>query len=397
MKTLSQLQVLIACPSDVALEKQVAREVIEKFNKVTGQALGVRCEPKDWENNSYPSIGEDGQSVLNKQIVEDADIFVGIMWSKVGSPTARAASGTIEEYEQVLAKWKSDPQAIEIMWYFKTDDIPQKLLVDSDFQSIQQLKGRLNEDGVYFSQVLGKEFRDKFEDHLTAAVTKYLARMRKKKGEDGTPLVINSSKLSSDLATKDTEAPRAEEIQLGVFDYVVSFEESVNLLERTSQTIVDSTEAFGNDLSSLAKSINNKDPNKIKPKEAKAFLDKGAQLIEAYSDTLEPNVNMLRSELHDMFTSMSGLFVSISDNPNMDDEALEAARSTLVGLEEGITSAESGISEMKQSLDGLPGFTYTMIVAKQRLSDLLDLLLNEFSSGRARIRSMISSGVVAKT
>ena len=46
----------------------------------------------------------DGQDVINRQIEDKYDLFIGIMYTKFGSPTNRAESGTVEEFEIAYKK-----------------------------------------------------------------------------------------------------------------------------------------------------------------------------------------------------------------------------------------------------------------------------------------------------
>ena len=51
--------------------------------------------------NAYPGFGTDPQGVVNEEIGDDYEIFIGPLWSRFGTPTPRAFSGTQEEFERV--------------------------------------------------------------------------------------------------------------------------------------------------------------------------------------------------------------------------------------------------------------------------------------------------------
>src|ERR1700677_3816099 len=98
MRNASVLRILIASPADVSQERQAAQRVISQWNASNSMARGVVLESVLWESHSYPAAGSP-QEVLNQQIVDDCDIVVGIFWTRLGTPTATAASGTVEEIE----------------------------------------------------------------------------------------------------------------------------------------------------------------------------------------------------------------------------------------------------------------------------------------------------------
>ena len=68
-----------------------------------------------WETHAYPNFGIDAQDVINEQIPDDYDLFVGIMWCRYGTPTGRAGSGTVEEFERAKARYDADKNSVQLM------------------------------------------------------------------------------------------------------------------------------------------------------------------------------------------------------------------------------------------------------------------------------------------
>ena len=108
-KTQTLIRVLIASPNDVVDERKILTSVIEEINQTAGHADNIRLDPIKWETHSRPGFGEDAQDVINQQIGDDYDILIGIMWKRFGSPTRRAESGTEEEFNRALSRWKTSP------------------------------------------------------------------------------------------------------------------------------------------------------------------------------------------------------------------------------------------------------------------------------------------------
>jgi hypothetical protein len=50
-----------------------------------------------WELDATPQFGLDPQAAVNEQLVDSSDILVAILWTRLGSPTPRSPSGTVEE------------------------------------------------------------------------------------------------------------------------------------------------------------------------------------------------------------------------------------------------------------------------------------------------------------
>ena len=123
-KTRTLLQVFVASPGDVKDERKLLDSVISELNKTWGHSNGVMLELLKWETDSHPGFGADPQDVINSQIGEEYDIFIGIMWGRFGSPTKRAESGTEEEFNRAYTRLSNSSNSVQIMFYFKDAAIP---------------------------------------------------------------------------------------------------------------------------------------------------------------------------------------------------------------------------------------------------------------------------------
>jgi hypothetical protein len=121
-KNITQINVFVASPGDVIEERNAFDEVLDEVNTVLGPIHSCTLNLKKWETDTHPSFGEDAQDVINRQINDDYDIFIGIMWVRFGTPTNRAKSGTKEEFERAYEKYKQG-QLIDLMFYFKNTPI----------------------------------------------------------------------------------------------------------------------------------------------------------------------------------------------------------------------------------------------------------------------------------
>ena len=110
---INQIRIFISSPSDVEEERKIALAVIEELNKSFCPSLNINLFPLTWEDNTYPSVGEYSQDVINAQIT-DYDVFVGIMANRFGTPTLKSGSGTEEEFNKAYEKKDS----VHIMFFF---------------------------------------------------------------------------------------------------------------------------------------------------------------------------------------------------------------------------------------------------------------------------------------
>jgi hypothetical protein len=117
-------RVLIASPSDLMEEREVATAAINDWNAQHALAEGVVLLPVKWETHATPRSGVRPQQAINDELVRTSDILVGMFWTKFGTNTGVAASGTVEEIDQFVAAGKPamlyfsrrpiDPNAINL-------------------------------------------------------------------------------------------------------------------------------------------------------------------------------------------------------------------------------------------------------------------------------------------
>src|SRR5688572_30782114 len=97
------VKVMIASPSDVAPEREAARDVIRRWNDLHAEERKVVLMPIGWETHSRPDLSDRPQAIINKQVLKGCDVLVGIFWTRIGTATGAAVSGTVEEINEHVA------------------------------------------------------------------------------------------------------------------------------------------------------------------------------------------------------------------------------------------------------------------------------------------------------
>ena len=85
---------------------KIAAEVIADWNRLHGESRGAAVRHQHWSTDTYPDARDTGQGAVNRQIIDAAHILVAIFWSRLGTPTAVAESGTVEEIRLGIAGGK---------------------------------------------------------------------------------------------------------------------------------------------------------------------------------------------------------------------------------------------------------------------------------------------------
>jgi len=152
-------RILIASPSDLAEERQAATEAVNDWNAQHAVAESVVLLPVKWETHAKPQAGERPQEAINRQLVRDCDILVGMFWTKFGTGTGVAESGTVEEIDQFVASGKPallyfssrpiDPNKIDLKQHKKLKsfkDATYKKALTGSFSRVDELRQTLLRD-----------------------------------------------------------------------------------------------------------------------------------------------------------------------------------------------------------------------------------------------------------
>ena len=136
-------RILLAAPSDVTEEHRVLAGVINEWNVQHGDNFGARVELMNWRTHAHPQTGRRPQALINRQFADRADIVIAIFWRRFGSPTGKAASGTVEEIERAQRQGK------KVMIYFSERETADDVAVDrKDHSRIERLKRAWSRKGL---------------------------------------------------------------------------------------------------------------------------------------------------------------------------------------------------------------------------------------------------------
>ncbi len=156
----------IASPSDTRKERDICDKVFQEINKTQGEQLGFRIESKKWENDARPSFGKSSQDVINKQLLADFQLFIGIMFTKFGTPTEKFNSGTEEEFYLAYDKYEEKGD-IEIMFYFNDEPINPTSIDLKQLSNVKEFKELISDcGGLYWSYQGVNDFEEKLRLHL---------------------------------------------------------------------------------------------------------------------------------------------------------------------------------------------------------------------------------------
>ncbi len=136
------IRLFLSSPSDVLSVQRSVMALAAETNDVLAflaPQLDVRLEVVRYQDDVYPDVGRP-QEVVDRQIPQDYDIHLGIMWMRCGTATANEKSGTVHEFRQAMRRREATGRPC-IMFYFSDEAPPSLPRTDEE---LDQLRAVLN-------------------------------------------------------------------------------------------------------------------------------------------------------------------------------------------------------------------------------------------------------------
>jgi hypothetical protein len=176
MKTqFRKIRIFVASPGDVQPERDQLVKVINELN-LTISAIAPEknfvLELVRWETHVTPGLGDGPQSVINQQI-DHYDIFVGVIWKRLGTPTGAARSGTEEEFNRAYETWQKN-KALPVLFYFCQQLFPPPRTKEEVEQlgKVVDFRDELSKKGLVADYPDHESFSDVIRPHLLLVLGK---------------------------------------------------------------------------------------------------------------------------------------------------------------------------------------------------------------------------------
>jgi hypothetical protein len=163
------LRVFLASPGDTSAERDVARTAIARWNVNHAQHEGVVLLPVGWETDAVPEWGQHPQDILNVRLLDSCDALVGILWTRLGTPTPSGRSGTVEEIERFAATGKP------VLLYFSRRAAELGAIDTDQLVAVREYEASCRDHALYDSFGDDAEFEVKLDRALTRIVRDHTA------------------------------------------------------------------------------------------------------------------------------------------------------------------------------------------------------------------------------
>lgn len=372
-KKITQYSIFVSSPQDLETERAEISNIIAELNITYAMRKSVNIEVLKWETHSAPGISESyTQNIINKDIGEDYDIFIGMLWQKFGTKTEIANSGTEEEFLKAVERFKNGGK-IQILFYFKTTPpISLDQLNLEELAKIQNFRDYLKKNNILYGNFNTLE---DLQTNLRLHIPKRIDELIEKN------ISIEDAQLNTPIKNIENSELKIDELDdendLGLIDYIYQFEDFLADSNLALFNISDSTKRIGEDLTEKAEEITriSKYPNPNKNVIIEYFK-RSAKSLNSFSDRLE----LETPNFYDNFEEAINVglrYLNIIDKSNINGyyETLKSNYESVSELKKGIPAAIGGMTGFYEEIKKLPNMQSNLNKAKRRLLIKLEDLI----------------------
>jgi hypothetical protein len=347
---------------------------VDELNSAWSAALQARLELVGWETHAFPGVGDDAQDVINKQVPDDYDVFLGMMWSRFGTPTGRAGSGTEEEFERAMTN--NGLRRTRVMVYFKDAPLRPSQIDPAQLEKLQAFTASLPDRGVFHWTFKSEdEFVKLTRLHLTKQMQE-LAAVEVAPLREPTLESIGQGKriaLADDTGEEEGGGRDEEESEDGLLELSETLEHEFELTGEAATKIGAIINALTEATSGHSKAMKSisANPNASR-QEAKDAINAAASTMEETTAQLRLELVKLQTHVANGLKAAAGMAMLAKYLPRQ--QVTESVES-MIGLREGMKSGRRGIAGMRDTVSGLPRLTSKLNKSRRGLVAVLEELM----------------------
>ena len=321
--------------------------------------------PLSW--SPLPSFGSDPQAVINSQIGDYYDVFIGILWGRFGTPTPRALSGTVEEFERALNRRRDGSDTPEVMIYFKDAPIPPSKIDPDQLRKIQEFRASLSGRGGLYSMFEDDSgFQSSLRAHLSALAQKFASEKTEAPNTVPAPVPAPTSSHPDD--------------DLGFLDHIEIYTSRFAEMVSTLEVIGDATGRIGQQLNQRTAEIAQLDKPISDLKVARRLVKLAADDFDAYAEILKTHLPLMSSSRQAALHSLTSALTLYEDFSNKDLTELKTLRAGVARSIDVVSVSANALVEFRSTINAMPRMTSDLNQSKRAVLAQLDTMLVEMES-----------------
>jgi hypothetical protein len=378
LKEIKQINLFISCPGDIKDELNSIEVIVKEFNKTFGKISNFLIQIVHWNEDTYTDIGEDGQEIINNQI--DYDILIGILWMKLGTPTKRDKSGTVEEINRAI----ENPKKQQLI-YFKTAT-PSNLnaINTSELDDIMEFKKELSKKLLYKEFESIEKFETLFRLNLSSLMKdKFIDKQENI--EISTEIVLPKKDVKYQnivsLIDEIENSAKGNFEDIDVFEINENGSECFDNITINLTTITDYLEKLTINLNKGTEEINqanNIKDTRLKLSRAKKVINRLSNELDEFNDEINSELPNFSENLKEVGKVTSDIFLTLKSYRGTDEHDIE---SNTIAFRDSMESAMNATAEMLREIMNWPPINLKFNTSRRNTEVTLKDLTKEIMFG----------------
>lgn len=345
-----------------------------------------------WETSVSAGFGEDGQSVVNQQIGDDYDAIICVFWGRIGSQTPRARSGTVEEYQRALDRYKNK-EDIELAFFFKDAPIPMKNIDPRQIEDLNGFRRSVQSAGAFNKDFSNeKDFSFEIDLLLDKLSHRFGANIANKANRNAIPSADIIDTHDDDSRT-ESNLVAVERLQddSGLIDVSERITENANITAAFLNEMTEMLDTLTTETSESATQLRElTNLGAVQPADAKPVIHRVSASMNKFSDFLEGGSTDFSQRMF-QFASDTRVLIDISRDFDADEADIGYLKPMLETLSAVMRSSIESLVGMRDQAVGLQRMTKDLNIAKRRLAFNVDFLVEEIRSSSLIIDQAIDA------
>lgn len=367
-KTARIIRIFLSSTDDLIEERDTVKDVVDDLHLLWSGKRNIALELVRGETHAIPNAGKDAQSIINEDIGDNYDIFIGVLGNRFGTPTPRYGSGTEEEFNNALSRYKKDPNCVRIMFYFKNELIhPNELDIDQ-FQKVRDFKQQIS-DTILFSIFDSIDvFSKQLSLHLSSILLDYDTHSGLEKPESS----ISKKRENTESETDD---------EPGILDILTDVEDYLENITKSTKRMTSELYDLANNLIKQTEEIKKLTPLKesISSKKKKSLVNKSAEYMEQFTSQIEHEIPIISINISRLFKNIPELVAFIPSFSIEDRKSFDDNKDMFLILSRGADAVIEMTSPIIDELNELPRLTTRLNRAKKSTALIIEKLNKEYS------------------
>lgn len=389
-REVTSYDIFISSPSDVELERDIVQEAVDLVSQINGVKEGYILNPIRWETNVSSQIGDEPQNVINDQIGDEYDIFIGVLCSRFGQKTAEYESGTEEEFFKAYERRNSSMTPPEIMFYFKDPRNSESEIDAEQLVKVSQFKSNLKKLGIYEEFATPESLKTLLLKSIPKAIDRLkTSRQRADRNDDvDTKPSSNVNVSNALLIVSDFDE------DIGIFELIEMTEEANDSFASLLGTIADATEKLNSKLTThTSKIVDLKSTADTREgrQNVKTVLERVAAEMQRYSHKLDDTTPRAEVEFGTALRCMQhAIIISRQDGLSSENDINDFVAS-LRSLQSAINAGQEKLRDFRDSISSLQRMTSKLNQSKRRTIKSVDNFLVFLRDSSTNIDTVLDS------